>query len=108
MTAASRLTSAALAVLGGTERVVASAIVAGRATVDELVAVTDLPVAAVLATLALLERRGLVAGRHGRYRPAGALLGEPVRDHPSLTHERPKGDGGTAAVFARGRRSMLP
>ena len=73
------LTGAALATLGRTEATVAAALVAGRATVDELVAVTDLPVAAVLATLALLERRGLVAGRHGRYRPDGALLGTAVR-----------------------------
>ena len=34
----------------------------------------DLPVATVLATLAVLERRELVAGRHGRYRVDGPLL----------------------------------
>ena len=56
-------------------------LLAGRATVDELVAATDLPVATVLATLMLLERRGLAVGIHGRYRPAGALLGRasPIR-----------------------------
>ncbi len=52
---------------------------AGHVTVDELVAVTDLPVASVLTALALLERRGLAVGVHGRYRPAGPLLGERVR-----------------------------
>jgi DNA processing protein len=48
-------------------------IVNGRATVDELVAVTDWPVATVLAALTTLERRGLVVGIHGRYRPAAGL-----------------------------------
>jgi predicted Rossmann fold nucleotide-binding protein DprA/Smf involved in DNA uptake len=51
---------------------------AGRVTVDELVATTDLPVATVLTALMLLERRGLAVGIHGRYRPAGPLLGEPI------------------------------
>ena len=54
---------------------VAGALVDGLATVDELVAVTDLPVGAVLATLTLLERRGLAVGSYGRYRPAGTLAG---------------------------------
>jgi DNA processing protein len=48
-------------------------LVLGRATVDELVAVTGWPVASVLATLTLLERLGLAVGVHGRFRPAGAL-----------------------------------
>ena len=47
----------------------------GRATVDELVAATGWPVASVLATLTLLERRGLALGVHGRFRPSGALAG---------------------------------
>jgi predicted Rossmann fold nucleotide-binding protein DprA/Smf involved in DNA uptake len=62
--------------LGLTEGIVAAQLVAGRITVDELVAATDLPVATVLAALTMLERRGLAAGVHGRYRPAGTLLGE--------------------------------
>jgi hypothetical protein len=45
--------------------------------VDELVAISDLPVAAVLASLTLLEARGLVVGAYGRYRPAGALARLP-------------------------------
>lgn len=68
--------------LGITERAVARELVAGRRTVDEIVAVTDLTVATVLATLALLERRGLVAGRHGRFRPDGPLLGATVIPTP--------------------------
>lgn len=66
---------AALEHLGVTERAVATQLLGGHRTVDEVVATTDLTVATVLATLALLERRGLVAGRHGRYRPDGDLLG---------------------------------
>lgn len=65
--------------LGKVEGVIAAQLVAGHVTVDELVAVTDLPVATVLTALVLLERRGLAVGIHGRYRPAGPLLGEPVR-----------------------------
>lgn len=62
--------------LGITEAVIARALVAGHATVDELVAVSDLPIATVLAALTLLQRRGLARGAHGRYRPAGTLVGE--------------------------------
>jgi DNA processing protein len=62
--------------LGRTEALIASRLLEGLATVDELVATTDLPVATVLAALTLLERRGLTSGAHGRYRPAGTLLGE--------------------------------
>lgn len=64
--------------LGVVEGAIAAELVAGRVTVDELVAATDLPVAAVLTALVLLERRGLAVGIHGRYRPAGPLLGETV------------------------------
>jgi len=53
-------------------------LVLGRATVDELVAVTGWPVASVLAGLTVLEARGLAIGVHGRYRPAGGLeLADP-------------------------------
>ncbi|MDO8485426.1 MAG: DNA-processing protein DprA [Candidatus Limnocylindrales bacterium] len=48
-------------------------LVLGRATVDELVAVTGWPVASVLAALTMLERHGLAVGIHGRFRPAGSL-----------------------------------
>ena len=65
--------------LGAVEAAIAAELVAGRVTVDELVATTDLPVATVLAGLVLLEGRGLAVGIHGRYRPAGPLLGEPAR-----------------------------
>jgi DNA processing protein len=65
---------AALQELGATPTLIAGAMLRGHATVDELTAVTDLPVGAVLAALALLEGRGLVVGIHGRYRPAAVLL----------------------------------
>ncbi len=71
-----QLQAATAATLGRTEALVAGALVDGLATVDELVAVTDLPVGAVLATLTLLERRGLAVGSYGRYRPAGTLAGD--------------------------------
>jgi DNA processing protein len=61
------------------EAAIAAALTRGVATVDELVAATDLPVATVLAGLTLLERRGLATGVFGRYRPAGTLLGEGPR-----------------------------
>jgi DNA processing protein len=48
-------------------------LVLGRATVDELVAVTGWPVASVLTALVVLERHGLAVGIHGRFRPAGHL-----------------------------------
>lgn len=52
----------------------ADAVLAGFATADELVAVTDLPIGAVLSALTILEMRGLVAGTYGRYHPAGSLM----------------------------------
>jgi DNA processing protein len=77
--ASTALTNATLATLGHTEALVAHHLVAGRVTVDEIVAAADLPVATVLAALGMLERRGLAAGVHGRYRPAGPLLGDGAR-----------------------------
>jgi len=74
--------SAAVADLGPTAIRLAEALVGGHTTVDELTAVLDVPVATVLAGLTLLERRGLAAGSHGRYRPAGALLGEALSVRP--------------------------
>ncbi|HSL77146.1 MAG TPA: DNA-processing protein DprA [Candidatus Limnocylindrales bacterium] len=70
------LATASAQELGITEAVIASSLIAGHATVDELVAATDLPIATVLSALTLLQRRGLVLGAHGRYRPAGTLMGE--------------------------------
>ena len=70
---------ATIQALGTTEGLVARQLVEGRVTVDEIVAASGLAVATVLATLALLERRGLAVGVHGRYRPAGSLLAVPRR-----------------------------
>jgi DNA processing protein len=61
------------------EAAIAAVLARGVATVDELVAATDLPIATVLAGLNLLERRGLAIGMYGRYRPAGTLLGDGPR-----------------------------
>ena len=67
--------AATLQGMGEVESVIARAIVRGRVTVDEIAATSGLPVASVLAAIVMLERRGLVAGIQGRYRPAGTLLG---------------------------------
>lgn len=57
----------------GPEAVVAGAIAAGAETVDELVAVTGLPLGRVLGALTRLESAGLVVGSVGVYRAAGPL-----------------------------------
>ncbi len=64
---------ALLAALGSTERALAAALAAGSASVDELVAATGSPGAAVLGALTSLELRGLVIEAFGRYRAAGQL-----------------------------------
>lgn len=77
-----QVAAAAIQGLGVAEQAVARELIAGRLTVDEVVATTGFAVATVLATLALLERRGLVTGRYGRYRPDGALLGVAAMPRP--------------------------
>jgi DNA processing protein len=68
--------------IGETEATVARQLLAGRVTVDEIVASTGHPVATILTALAMLERRGLAVGVHGRYRASGSLLGAPPRPRP--------------------------
>ena len=77
-----RSVAAATVELGEVPRRIAGELLAGRTTVDELVAATGLPVAAVLTALTLLEGRGLVVDAYGRYRPAG-LLASRAADVPS-------------------------
>jgi DNA processing protein len=64
-----------VALLPPAERAVAAALIAGRGSVDELVATTGLPGATVLGALTGLELRGLAVETFGRYRPAGAIAG---------------------------------
>ena len=64
---------AAITTLDLLDEPVAVALARGAATVDELVAVTGLTVAAVLAAVTRLEAAGLARGRYGRYAPDGAL-----------------------------------
>jgi len=52
---------------------IARGLVSGAATADELVAVTGLTIATVLAGLTALEAAGFATGAYGRYRPAGSL-----------------------------------
>jgi len=79
----------------------ASALLAGLATVDELVATTELPVATVLAALTLLQRKGLVTGAHGRYRPAGTMLGSQSSFWAGASEGRRR-------VVARAGQPLLP
>jgi DNA processing protein len=95
------LISATQQALGRTEAVIARGLVDGHATVDELVATTDLPVATVLAALTLLERRGLTSGAHGRYRPAGTLLGEQTAFWAEAAHDERR-------AVARAGQPVLP
>jgi DNA processing protein len=83
---ATRLAGATLLELGDAAARIGGELLAGRATVDELVAVTGWPVATVLAAMTLLERRGLAVGVHGRFRPAGALAGVD----PATARQRPR------------------
>ncbi len=69
---------AALAALSGPERTVAAALLAGRATVDELVATTGMAPASVLVVLTRLEDRGDAVAVLGRYVPAGPLAAAPI------------------------------
>ncbi len=87
------LADATLTELGGTAARVGEALVDGHVTVDALVAVTGLTVASVLATLTLLERRGLAVGVYGRFRPAGSLAAASPR--------RRRDPGPTAAAQSR-------
>jgi DNA processing protein len=73
---------ALLATLGTAERSIATRLVAGAGTVDELAAATGTRGATVLGALTSLEVRGLVVEAFGRYRPAGPLArarGRPRR-----------------------------
>lgn len=65
---------AVLTNLDATPRRIAEALVTGSTTVDDLVAATDLPVAAVLSALTRLEAADLVRGAYGRYSVAGGLV----------------------------------
>jgi DNA processing protein len=69
--------ASALSELGEVPRRIAAELLRGHSTVDEIVAVTRLPVATVLTALTLLERRGLVVDAYGRYRPSGHLATRP-------------------------------
>ena len=71
-TASPRL-AAIVADMGPTERLLAAALASGRATADELVGATGLPIGAVLGGLTLLEMRGLIVAAYGVYRAAGRL-----------------------------------
>ena len=64
---------AILAELGPTAQEVATALVGGNGTIDELVGSTSHEPATILSAITLLELRGLATSTYGRYRPAGRL-----------------------------------
>jgi DNA processing protein len=80
--------AAALVDVGDTAGRIGRELVLGRATVDELVAVTGWPVASILTALTVLERHGLAVGIHGRFRPAGGLA---AADPATARAARPRG-----------------
>jgi DNA processing protein len=93
-----QVTRSVAAVLAGLERGprgIATCLLTGRTTADELVAATGLTIAGVLAALTLLESRGLVAGAYGRYRPAGDLASATPR-------RRRSGSGAVSREAAKG------
>jgi len=69
--------------LGAAETAVADALEQGAGGPDEIVLVTGLPGAAVLAALTTLELRGMVVEVMGRYQPSGALAERPRRAAPA-------------------------
>jgi DNA processing protein len=82
---------AVLAELGPTAAAVGRALASGGgSTVDDLVGVTGLQIATVLAALTMLEVRGCVVGAYGRYLPAGALARamDVPRGHASRARRR--------------------
>ncbi|HYX12654.1 MAG TPA: DNA-processing protein DprA [Candidatus Acidoferrum sp.] len=71
---------AVLVELGPTARDVGAALVAGRGSLDEIVATTGHQPATVLGAITLLELRGLATTTYGRYRAAGQLASATARD----------------------------
>jgi DNA processing protein len=79
--------AAAIVTLRPDDQPLARSLLRGASTVDELVAVTRLPVGAVLGALTRLEAAGLVRDRHGRYEPLGPL-DEALRRAPARAGAR--------------------
>jgi DNA processing protein len=99
------LTAAALGELGATARTIATRLLAGYRTADELVATTGLPIATVLAGLTWLEAKGYVVGVYGRYRPVGPLAAsgsQGPRRRRQVTKARAGGATEAAPVAGRG------
>ena len=71
---------AVLVELGPTARDIGAALVAGRGSLDELVAATGHEPATVLGALTVLELRGFATTTYGRYRAAGQLAGASPQD----------------------------
>ena len=77
----------------------AAALIAGNATLDDLVAVTGHESATVLGTITLLEMAGLATSTYGRYRAAGRLASsaDGVLRVPRRSRPPRRGTGPAAA-----------
>lgn len=82
--------------LGLVETSVASALLAGATSVDELAVTVQEPVATILGALTLLEMRGLATTAYGRYRPAGRLASGGLRAGRRRVHGHPARSGEVA------------
>ncbi len=71
---------AVLVELGPTARDIGAALVAGRGSLDELVAATGFEPATVLGALTVLELHGFATTTYGRYRAAGQLASATLRE----------------------------
>ncbi|HEY3336835.1 MAG TPA: DNA-processing protein DprA [Candidatus Limnocylindrales bacterium] len=87
---------AMLAGLSPAARSIAREIVAGRTSIDELVAATRLGGAAVLGAITILEMQGLVVETFGRYRAAGPLAASAGRRSRPLVRTPRTGPGRAA------------
>ena len=98
-------TGPAMPAIGDVGRLVASLVAAGHGTVDEIAAEADLPAAAVLGVLSVLELQGLVMAVVGTYRPVGLLA---TRGVTSLSTRRPRGPSARRSRGAAGTALCRP
>ena len=87
--AAAASPASVLASLPPVARVIAGAVIAGRTSVDELVAATGLGGATVLGAITTLELRGLLVETFGRYRAAGPLASAAAGRRSSIPRVGP-------------------
>src|SRR5439155_202475 len=101
--------SAELIELGQTAREIATALIAGNGSIDELAVATGHTPATILGAITLLEMRGLATSTYGRYRAAGrlasALPGDGRRRVRPRSPTRPSGRSPPGSTCAQASRS---